>query len=317
MSTQLLFWTAFVIIFSLVFSIDFLVTNKRTDVIHLKTALMWTIIWISTALIYGLSIYLFYPNGELKAFEFIAGYLTEYSLSVDNLFVFVMIFSVMGITQINQPRMLKIGILLSILLRIMFIFFGIELIHRFHFFIYIFGALLLYTAYKMVFMEDSEIEPEKNFFYKTVSKYYPVDYNQNTFRFFSKLNGNRHITTLFLIFLLIGTTDIVFAIDSIPAIIGITQDTFIVITSNVFAVLGLVSLFFALEGIMHMFHYLKNGVAVILFFVGAKMLISGWYQISIASSLGFIVFTLFIAILSSVLIKEKKLDPVKVKQETK
>lgn len=317
MNIQIIFWTAFVFIFFLVFSIDFMITNKRTTAINIKTALTWTLIWISTALLYGLSIYLFYPHGNVKSFEFIAGYLTEYSLSVDNLFVFVMIFSVMGITDFNQPRMLKIGILLSIFLRIIFIIFGVELIHRFHFFIYIFGALLLYTAYKMIFMEDSEIEPEKNYFYKTVSKYYPVDYNQNTFKFFSKIKGKRHVTTLFLIFLLIGTTDIVFAIDSIPAIIGITQDTFVVITSNVFAVLGLVSLFFALEGIMHMFRYLKNGVAVILFFVGAKMLISGWYQISIASSLGFIVFTLFIAILSSVLVKEKKpeLSPVKEESE--
>ena len=315
MNINLIFWTAFVTVFFIVFAIDFIVTNKRVGAIKLKTALMWTGIWIFVALLYGLSIYLFYPDGHLKSFEFIAGYLTEYSLSVDNLFVFIMIFSIMGITDDNQPKMLKIGILLSIFLRILFIIFGVELIHRFHFFIYIFGALLLYTAYKMLFTEDSDVEPEKNFFYKTVSKYYPIDYNQKTFRFFSKVNGKKHVTTLFLIFLLIGTTDIVFALDSIPAIIGITQDTFVVITSNVFAVLGLVSLFFALEGIMHMFRYLKNGVAVILFFVGAKMLISGLFQVSIIASLGFILLTLLISIVSSVFIKQPKAELSKIEQK--
>ncbi|MCX6152030.1 MAG: TerC/Alx family metal homeostasis membrane protein [Ignavibacteriales bacterium] len=315
MNTHFFFWIAFISIFIIVFSIDMFVTNHRDGRIKIKTALMWTGIWISVALFYGVSIYFFFPEGKLKAFEFIAGYLTEYSLSIDNLFVFIMIFSVMGITENNQPKMLKIGILLSIFLRIVFILFGVELIHRFHFFIYIFGVVLIYTAYKMAFMDDNEIEPEKNMFYRATSKYFKIETKQDGFRFFLKKGGNIYATTLFLIFILIGTTDIVFAMDSIPAILGITQDSFIVITSNVFAVLGLISLFFALEGIMHMFRFLKSGVAFILLFVGIKMLISKWYQIPIITSLGFIILTLLISVLVSIIIKESKPEPIRVKNE--
>lgn len=303
-----LFWIAFVIIFISVFSIDMFVTDHRKGKISIKTALTWTGVWITIALLYGAAIYFLYPHGNQKALEFIAGYLTEYSLSVDNLFVFIMIFSVMGISEKNQPRMLKLGILLSIVLRVAFILFGVGIIHRFHFVIYIFGVVLLYTAYKMAFMDDEEIDPEKNMFYRAASKYFNVETDPETHHFFLKKNGQFFITTLFLIFLLIGTTDIVFALDSIPAILGITSDPFIVITSNVFAVLGLISLFFALEGIMHMFRFLKSGVALILLFVGVKMLISGWIQIPILYSLGFIIATLGGSIVASVLIKEDKED---------
>lgn len=303
-----LFWIAFVIIFISVFSIDMFVTDHRKGKISIKTALSWTGVWITIALLYGAAIYMFYPHGNQKALEFVAGYLTEYSLSVDNLFVFIMIFSVMGISEKNQPRMLKLGILLSIILRVAFILFGVGIIHRFHFVIYIFGVVLLYTAYKMAFMDDEEIDPEKNMFYRAASKYFNVETDPETHHFFLKKNGQFFITTLFLIFLLIGTTDIVFALDSIPAILGITSDPFIVITSNVFAVLGLISLFFALEGIMHMFRFLKSGVALILLFVGVKMLISGWIQIPILYSLGFIIATLGGSIVASVLIKEDKED---------
>ncbi|MGE5364823.1 MAG: TerC/Alx family metal homeostasis membrane protein [Bacteroidota bacterium] len=303
-----LFWIAFVIIFISVFSIDMFVTDHRKGKISIKTALSWTGVWITIALLYGAAIYFLYPHGNQKALEFIAGYLTEYSLSVDNLFVFIMIFSVMGISEKNQPRMLKLGILLSIVLRVAFILFGVGIIHRFHFVIYIFGVVLLYTAYKMAFMDDEEIDPEKNMFYRAASKYFNVETNPETHHFFLRKNGQFFITTLFLIFLLIGTTDIVFALDSIPAILGITSDPFIVITSNVFAVLGLISLFFALEGIMHMFRFLKSGVALILLFVGVKMLISGWIQIPILYSLGFIIATLGGSIIASVVIKEDKAD---------
>lgn len=307
MDIYALFWTAFVVIFVAVFSIDMFVTDHRKGKISIKSALTWTGVWISIALLYGAAIYFFYPSGEKSALEFIAGYLTEYSLSVDNLFVFIMIFSVMGISEKNQPRMLKIGILLSIVLRILFILFGVEIIRQFHFVIYIFGIVLLYTAYKMAFMDDEDIDPEKNMFYRAASKYFNVDTNADVSHFFQRKNGKLFVTTLFLIFILIGTTDIVFALDSIPAILGITQNPFIVITSNVFAVLGLISLFFALEGIMHMFRFLKSGVALILLFVGIKMLISPHFiEITIPYSLGFIIATLGGSIIASVMIKEKK-----------
>lgn len=314
MDTYSLFWAAFIAIFVLVFTIDMYVTRHRDKKISIKTALTWTSIWISTAILYGVAIYFLYPDGKEKAFEFLTGYLTEYSLSVDNLFVFIMIFSVMGISEKSQPGMLKIGILLSIFFRVVFILFGIEIIHRFHFFIYIFGIILLYTAYKMLFMDDEEIDPEKNFFYKNAQKYFRVDIDPEATKMFKRIDGKIYATTLFLIFLLIGTTDIVFALDSIPAIIGITTDTFVVITSNVFAVLGLVSLFFALEGIMHMFRFLKHGVAIILFFVAVKMLISGFYQVPIIASLGFIIFTLASSIVTSVLVKERP-EPIRIESD--
>ncbi|MGE5431893.1 MAG: TerC/Alx family metal homeostasis membrane protein [Syntrophomonadaceae bacterium] len=306
MTTEMIFWAAFVLVFIVVFTVDMFVTDHRKGAINIKQSLGWTGVWISTALLYGLAIYLFYPGGNEKATAFVAGYLTEYSLSVDNLFVFIMIFSAMAISQKNQPRMLKIGILLSIILRIMFILFGVGLLHTFHWLIYIFGVVLLYTAYKMAFADDGEIDPQNNFFYKKVSRYIPIENNPESHHFFVRKKGIIHATPLFLIFILIGTTDIVFAVDSIPAILGITTDSFLVITSNVFAVLGLISLFFALEGIMHIFKYLKQGVAVILLFVGVKMIISGWYQIPISLSLLFIVFTLSVSILSSVIVKPKE-----------
>lgn len=312
MDIHSIFWAAFVAIFFIVFSVDMFVTRHRHKKVSIKTALFWTAVWITTAVLYGAAIFFFYPDGKEKAFEFLTGYLTEYSLSVDNLFVFIMIFSVMGISEKSQPRMLKIGILLSIFFRIIFILFGIEMIHRFHFVIYIFGVILLYTAYKMLFMDDEEIDPEKNFFYKTAQKYFRIDVDPDAEKMFIRKEHKTYATTLFLIFLLIGTTDIVFALDSIPAIIGITTDTFVVITSNVFAVLGLVSLFFALEGIMHMFRFLKTGVAVILFFVAVKMLISGFYEVPIIASLAFIILALATSIVTSVLVKE---EPESVKVE--
>jgi tellurite resistance protein TerC len=317
MDIQQLFWAAFAAVFFIVFSVDMYVTRHRDKKISIKTALLWTGVWISTALLYGAAIFIFYPNGNEKAFEFLTGYLTEYSLSVDNLFVFIMIFSVMGISEKSQPRMLKIGIMLSIFFRILFILFGIEMIHRFHFVIYIFGVILLYTAYKMMFMEDDEIDPEKNFFYRNAQKYFRIEIDKDAEKMFIRKDHKLYATTLFLIFLLIGTTDVVFALDSIPAIIGITTDTFIVITSNVFAVLGLVSLFFALEGIMHMFRFLKTGVAIILFFVAVKMLISGFFEVPIIASLAFIILTLLISIIASVIIKEEpETEVVEIEEES-
>lgn len=304
MDYHTILWGIFLILFLLVFVIDFYVTDHRKGQIKIKTALTWSAIWVSVALFFGLIIYFIHPNGYNKAFEFITGYLTEYSLSVDNLFVFIMIFSVMGIREKNQPRMLKLGILLSIFLRVAFILFGVELIHRFHFVIYLFGVLLLYTAYKMEFMDDDEIDPSHNLLYKWASKVFPIETDPEAEHFFIKKDGVRYATTLFLIFILIGSTDIVFAFDSIPAILGITQDPFIVITSNVFAVLGLISLFFALKGIMGMFRFLKRGVAFILLFVGIKMISSVWYTISIQFSLVVILGTLFVSVMTSILIKE-------------
>jgi tellurite resistance protein TerC len=255
--------------------------------------------------------------------KFIAGYLTEYSLSVDNLFVFIMIFSMMAIASHNQPRLLKLGILISIILRILFILAGMALVQKFEWVIYIFGAILVWTAYKMLTSkEEDSVDPKANILYKGASKLFPIDPDVHSSKFFTKIGGKTHLTLIFLCLLVIGSTDILFAVDSIPAIIGViaegevgvlsqAEENFLAISSNVFAVMGLVSLFFALKGIMGMFRFLKHGVCFILFFIGVKMLL-GWVE-PVAHffhenswvSLAVIVFTLLFSIVLSKVIAEK------------
>ena len=304
MTTQLLYWIIFIVVISMMLAIDLWYTDHSKTKMGLKHALIWSAIWIGIGLLYNISIYFKFSDGHIKAMEFLAAYLMEKSLSVDNLFVFIMIFTVMGIEDRDQPHILKWGILGAIFFRIIFILTGVALIEKFDFVIYIFGAILLFTAYKMAFMEEKKIEPEKNLFVKFVSKIFPVKTN-NVHKFFVKENGKLYITNLFLTLVLIESTDIIFALDSIPAVIAISRDPFIIITSNIFAILGLRALYFALAGIMGLFRFLKYGISFLLFFVGVKMLISDFYHVPINISLFVIAITLTISILASVLIKEK------------
>lgn len=269
----IVFWTLFVV----VSAIDYLVVTHRKTAIDVKVALKWTALWVSVALSFGALVWWLHPGGHPIAVAYIAGYLTEYSLSVDNLFVFILIFSLMGVQPVAQPKLIKLGIYLSIVLRIGFILVGTALLDRFHTLIYVFGALLVWTAWKMLTADEEEhVHPEKNIFYKIASRLFPVHpEDQATKQLFTRFEGRLCITPLFLVFLVIGSTDVLFAIDSIPAIVGISQDRFVVMTSNVFAVLGLNSLFFAIRGIMGLFKFLKHGVSIILFFIGAKMLLPG------------------------------------------
>lgn len=332
MDTMTLYWIIFLSIFFIVFFIDLYVTDHRKGEISVSTALKWTGTWITIALLFGASLFFFFPQnpgstentGHIMGVKFIAGYLTEYSLSVDNLFVFIMIFSMMAVAPHNQPKLLKMGIVLSIILRVLFILLGMGLVERFHWIIYIFGLILIWTAYKMAFQnsEDS-VDPSKNFLYKTASKIYPVDPDMHSTKFFTRHNGTRFITTNLLVLLVIGSTDILFAVDSIPAIIGVIkegatnvltleEENFLAITSNVFAVMGLISLFFALKGIMGMFRFLKHGVSFILFFIGAKMLLTAipavakFFSSHSWISLTVIIATLAFSILLSMLISEKR-----------
>lgn len=303
MTTQLWYWIIFTVVVSIMLIIDLWFTDHRKTKLGIKRALLWSAIWIGVALLYNISIYFKFPNGHIKAMEFLAAYLIEKSLSVDNLFVFIMIFTIMGIEDRDQPHILKWGILGAIVFRIIFILAGVALIEAFDFIIYIFGAILLYTAYKMAFTEEKKVEPEKNLFVKLASKFFPVKTN-NVHKFFIKEGKKIYITNLFLTLLLIESTDIIFAIDSIPAVIAISRDPFIVITSNIFAILGLRALYFALAGIMSLFRYLKYGIAFLLFFVGVKMLISEYYHVPIYVSLTVIALTITVSILASVFIKE-------------
>lgn len=327
-----IFWLAFVLLFFPVFYIDMYVTSHRAGTLSVKTSLRWTALWITIALLFGVAIYFFFPQNpdstvktsSTMMFKFISGYLTEYSLSVDNLFVFIMIFSLMAVHEKNQPKLLKLGILLSIVLRILFIIAGMELVQQFHWIIYVFGLILIWTAYKMAFTgEEDQVDPKGNFLYRSASRLFPIDPDKDSPRFLHKIDGQWYITSIFLVFLVIGSTDVLFAVDSIPAIIGVIkegstniltpkEEDFIAITSNVFAVMGLVSLFFALKGIMGMFRFLKHGVSFILFFIGAKMLLSSVHQVEeffshhTWVSLVVILSTLAISILLSMVIAEKK-----------
>jgi len=307
MTTQLWYWIIFSALVTVMLAIDLWFTYHRKTKVGIKRSLVWSAIWIGVALLYNISIYFKFPNGHIKAMEFLAAYLIEKSLSVDNLFVFIMIFTIMGIEDRDQPHILKWGILGAIFFRIIFILAGVALIQKFDFVIYIFGAILLYTAYKMAFTEEKKIEPEKNFFVRVASRFFPVK-TDNVHKFFVKENGKIHITNLFLTLLLIESTDIVFAIDSIPAVIAISRDPFIVITSNIFAILGLRALYFALAGIMSLFRYLKYGISFLLFFVGIKMLISDFYHVPIYISLSVITVTITISILASKLIPERLVE---------
>ena len=307
MHNHFIFWLIFSAMIIVMFYIDLYVTSHRKGKIGLKTSLIWSGVWITTALLFNLLILLFLENGHVKAIEFLAGYLVEKSLSVDNLFVFLMIFNVLGIKEHNQAHVLKWGIISAIAMRIVFILAGIALINLFHPIIYFFGALLLYAAFHMAFGKEEEIDLKKNPVVRFASKYFNIatDYTGN--RFFTRQNGKFFVTQLFIALLLVESADVVFNIDSIPAVIAITKDPFIVITSNIFAILGLRALYFALAALVDLFIYLKYGVAVILAYVGVKMLIADIYSIPTAISLGVIILCLILSIVIS-LMKKKRVE---------
>ncbi|GHT21820.1 membrane protein [Bacteroidia bacterium] len=333
MSTMTFWWIVFIALFIVVYVIDLYVTDHRKGTISVKTALRWTAAWIGISFVFGLLLYFFFPQNpdsaadtsKIMGIKFIAGYLTEKSLSVDNLFVFIFIFSAMGITDKNQPRLLKMGIMISIVLRILFILVGMTLVERFHWIIYVFGVIIIYTACKMAFSkEDGNVDPKSNVLYKAASKLFPVDPDAHSPSFFTRINGKIHITVMFLTLLAIGSTDILFAVDSIPAIIGVInegtsgvltvgEENFLAVSSNVFAVMGMVALFFALKGIMGMFRFLKHGVSFILLFIGLKMLLGYFHPVEAFfsahswMSLAVILLTLVVSIaLSKVIPEEEK-----------
>ncbi len=304
MFEEFTFWIFFWIIVVILFYVDLYVTDHRRGKITLKASLIWSGVWIVTSLAFNLFIYLYLEDGHQKAVEFLTGYLIEKSLSVDNLFVFLLIFKVMDVPAENQPHVLKWGIISAIIFRILFIVAGVSLINLFHPVIYVFAIVLLYAAYKMAFGEDQKIDVEKNPLVKFAVKHFKLKPGYHGRKFFIRSDKKVYMTTLFLTLLMIESSDIVFAVDSIPAIIAITKDEFIIISSNIFAILGLRALYFALAGIVDIFVYLKYGVAIVLFYVSIKMLISDIYAIPTIFSLCFILTCLGGSIILS-LIKNK------------
>ena len=297
MDTPLIFWIVFNLFVLLMLALDLGVFHRKTHEVSLREALTWTFVWISLALVFNALIYFW--RGQQQALEFFTGYLVEKALSVDNIFVFVMIFTYFQIPSKYQHKVLFWGILGALIMRVIFIFAGVALIEKFHFTIYIFGALLIYTGYKMFSHANVKINPEKNPVIIFFRKYMPVTQHLHEDRFFTRVDGKRFATPLFLVLLLIETTDLIFAVDSIPAILAITQDQFIVYTSNVFAILGLRSLYFALAGIIDRFWLLSYGLAIVLVFVGLKMVLVDVYKIPIELSLIFIATVIAASIILS------------------
>jgi len=304
MDTPIIFWLLFNAFVLLMLALDLGVFHRKTHEVSLKEALTWTLIWVFLALLFNTII--FYWKGRQQALEFFTGYLIEKALSVDNIFVFIMIFTYFQIPAKYQHKVLFWGILGALVMRVVFIFAGVALIEKFHFTIYLFGALLIFTGYKMFYHNNAQIEPDKNPLIRFFKKFIPVTPNLHDDNFFVKLNGKRFATPLFLVLILIETTDLIFAVDSIPAILAITQDQFIVYTSNVFAILGLRSLYFALAGVVHRFWLLSYGLAVVLVFVGIKMLLIDLYKIPIELSLIFIAVVIAGSIFLSLKIQKTK-----------
>ncbi len=304
METPLLFWILFNVFVLLMLAMDLGVFHRKSHEVSTKEALTWTIVWITLALIFNGILYFW--KGEQQALEFFTGYLIEKALSVDNIFVFIMVFSYFQVPAKYQHKVLFWGILGALVMRVIFIFAGVALIEKFHFTIYIFGAILIFTGYKMFNHNQAKIDPEKNPVIRFFRKIIPVTPQLHDDKFFVRINGERFATPLFLVLILIETSDLIFAVDSIPAILAITQDQFIVYTSNVFAILGLRSLYFALAGIVHRFWLLTYGLAVVLVFVGVKMLLIDVYKIPIAWSLVFIAFTIAASVVLSFKIRPSK-----------
>ena len=278
--------------------------NSHKDIPPFKTALRWTIVWISLAAIFAGIIY--FDMGQQKLAEFVTGYALEKSLSVDNMFVFLLIFTSLNIPHKFQHRVLSMGILGAIAMRVPLIMGGAHLLEEFHWMIYLFGGFLIFTALRMLAQrEEKKIEVEKNIAVRALRKVMPVELNIQDAKFFLIRDGIKYATPLLVALVIIEFTDLLFALDSIPAVLAITTDPFIVITSNVFAILGLRSLYFLLAGVMEKFHYLKPGLVAILLFIGIKMIISKQIDIPTTISLGVVMGILGTAIVLS-LIRAKK-----------
>ncbi len=310
MGINIYFWIGFHIFIFLMLAIDLGVFHKKTHKVPVKEAIIWSIVWISLAILFSICIPLFiYPDpdqGKTKALEFLTGYVIEYSLSVDNIFVFILIFSYFKVDDRYQHKVLFWGILGALIMRAIFIFAGVALINRFHWIVIIFGVFLIFTGIRMMFQKEAPADPEKNPIVRFFRKFLPVTNEFHGDRLFIKQNRRLYATPLFLVLVIIETSDLIFAVDSIPAILAISKDTFIVYTSNIFAILGLRSLYFAVAGIMGYFRYLKIGLAFVLTFVGLKMLMAFiHFEIPIVLSLIIIISILLISILSSVIIRPK------------
>lgn len=302
MSHELLLWIGFNIFILLMLALDLGVIQRKTHIIKMKEALIWSAIWIILALLFNLFIY--HEFGKQKALEYFTGYVLERSLSIDNIFVFILLFSYFKVPEKYHHKVLFWGVIGALLLRAALIAVGSLMVAKFGWILYIFGAFLVYTGFKMAFQSEMDIEPEKNFVVRTFRKFFPVTSEYHNGNFFIIEKGKRIATPLLIVLLSIEFTDLVFAFDSIPAIFAVTKDPFIIYTSNIFAILGLRTTYFALAGLMNRFHYLQIGLSMILIFIGMKMLIVDIYKIPLGYSLGVIAIVLTASVIFSLKKKE-------------
>jgi len=302
-------WVGFNIFVVIMLVVDLRVFHRHAHEVKISEALIWSGVWIALSLLFNVGVYYWY--GHESALQFLTGYIIEKSLSVDNLFVFLMIFSYFKVPAQYQHTVLYWGILGALVMRGLLIFLGVTVIQEFHWVIYIFGAFLVFTGVKMAFQKDTvEVHPEKNLVVRIFKKFIPVTAGYHETKFFLKVDGKRYATLLFVVLIVVETTDLVFAVDSIPAIFAITTDPFIVYTSNVFAILGLRALYFALAGMMNLFRFLKIGLSIVLSFVGMKMLMSEILPIPIGIALSVVATVLVMSVVFSIMVKpaEKRTD---------
>ena len=299
MTTDQVTYLIFGIVLVLAIILDLGILSRRSATISIRKAAYQTIFWVLLALAFGG--FMWFEKGQVPALEYISAYLMEWSLSIDNIFVFILIFSFFKIREDHIPRALLIGILMAIIFRIIFITIGVVLVERFYWILYIFGAFLVYTGVKLfTIKQEEEFDPEKNPVYKFFNRFLPIVHDDVDGKFTVKRNGKRFYTNMFLVVVLLATTDIVFALDSIPAVFAISQDKLVIYTSNIFAVLGLRALYFLLKGAVNKFIYLQQGIAIVLIFIGLKMLAEIFhFKVPIYISLMVIVICLFGSIIRS------------------
>ncbi|MBL8100157.1 MAG: TerC family protein [Anaerolineales bacterium] len=324
MEESIWLWVGFNVFVLFLLALDLGVFHRKAHAVSMKEALTWSIVWITLSLLFNLVIYLYwdvmvpnssYTNGE-AALAFLTGYLIEKSLSVDNIFVFILIFSYFAVPDRYQHRVLFWGILGALIMRGTLILVGSVLLETFHWIIYVFGAFLIFTGIRMARQQDEELNPDENPVVKFFRRFVPVTENYEDDKFFIRRAGRLFATPLFLVLLVVESTDLVFAVDSIPAIFAITRDPFIVYTSNVCAILGLRALYFLLANVMHQFEYLKLGLAVVLSFIGVKMLLIDLYKIPVGVSLTVVASVLTISVIASI-IKTRREARQKVRERAK
>ena len=297
--SNILPWVAFSVVVLSMLALDLGVFHRREHEVRMKEALIWSVIWTVVALLFNWGVYL--VKGKELAMQFLAGYVLERTLSFDNLFVFLLVFNYFQLPRIHHHRVLFWGIFGALIFRAVFIACGIGLLHYFSWMIYVFGAILVWTGAKLAFEKDKKVEPEKNIFLKGFKKIMPVTDKYEHGRFFTYINGMLFATPLMVILIVIESTDVVFAVDSIPAVLAISRDPFIIYTSNIFAILGLRALYFAIAELMRLFHHLHYGLSLILVLIGVKMLITSFVHISTALTLGVLLFILAASVIASII----------------